>query len=70
MIAIRLNAEVEQRLERLALRTGRTKTACARQAIVEHLEDQDDLRLVERRLKKPGKTYSLDEARSALGLPD
>ena len=39
MLAIRLSAEIEQRLERLAKKTGRTKTFYAREAILEYLED-------------------------------
>jgi len=50
MLAIRLPEEVERRLEKLAKRTGRTKTYYARQAILEHLDDLEDLYLAERRL--------------------
>jgi RHH-type rel operon transcriptional repressor/antitoxin RelB len=44
MLAIRLNPELEQRLGRLAERTGRTKTFYAREAIEQHLEDLEDHR--------------------------
>ena len=47
MLAIRLPEEVERRLEKLAKRTGRTKTYYARQAILEHLDDLEDLYLAE-----------------------
>ena len=50
MLAIRLPAEIEQRLDMLAKTTGRTKTYYARQAIVEHLDDLEDLYLAEQRL--------------------
>lgn len=50
MLAIRLPAEVEKRLEALAKATGRTKTFYARQAILEHLDDLEDLYLAEREL--------------------
>lgn len=46
MLAIRLPHSIEKRLERLARRTGRTKTYYAREAILEHLEDLEDLYLV------------------------
>ncbi len=39
MLAIRLPEELEQRLDALAHRTGRTKTFYAREAIMEHLKD-------------------------------
>jgi RHH-type rel operon transcriptional repressor/antitoxin RelB len=52
MLAIRLPQSVEKRLERLAKRTGRTKTFYARQAILEHLEDLEDLYLAEAALER------------------
>ena len=69
MLAIRLDPEIEQRLERLAEITGRTKTFYARQAILEHLEDLEDTYLATKRLKRPAKTYSSDEVKRELGLP-
>jgi RHH-type rel operon transcriptional repressor/antitoxin RelB len=39
VLAIRLPAAIEKRLDRLAKRTGRTKTYYAREAILKHLED-------------------------------
>ncbi len=51
MLAIRLPEKIEKRLERLAKRTGRTKTYYARQAILEHLDDLEDIYLAERRLE-------------------
>ncbi|WP_027186524.1 type II toxin-antitoxin system RelB family antitoxin [Desulfovibrio inopinatus] len=42
MLAIRIPKEIEQRLENLAQKTGRTKTFYAREAILAHLEDLED----------------------------
>ncbi len=50
MLAIRLPEEIEKRLARLAKRTGRTKTYYAREAILQHLEDLEDIYLAEKRL--------------------
>jgi RHH-type rel operon transcriptional repressor/antitoxin RelB len=50
MLAIRLPATIERRLGRLAKRTGRTKTYYAREAILQHLEDLEDVYLAEKRL--------------------
>ena len=50
MLAIRLPKEIESRLEALAQATGRTKTFYAREAILEHLDDLEDLYLAEQRL--------------------
>jgi RHH-type rel operon transcriptional repressor/antitoxin RelB len=52
MLAIRLPQSVEKRLEKLARRTGRTKTFYAREAIMQHLEDLEDLYLAERALER------------------
>lgn len=51
MLAIRLPEEIESRLEALARRTGRTKTFYAREAILEYLDDLEDVYLAEKRLE-------------------
>ncbi len=50
MIAVRLPAEIESRLEALAKATGRSKSFYVREAILEHLDDLEDLYLAEQRL--------------------
>ena len=52
MLAIRLPANIESRLAALAEATGRTKSFYVREAILEHLEDLEDLFLAERRLRR------------------
>ena len=51
MLAIRLPEKIEKRLDRLAKRTGRTKTYYAREAILQHLDELEDVYLAERRLE-------------------
>ncbi len=51
MLAIRLPAKIEKRLARLAKRTGRTKTYYAREAILEYLDDLEDIYLAEKELQ-------------------
>lgn len=68
MLAIRLDADTERRLELLAKKTGRTKTFYAREAILEHLTDLEDTYLATRRLQRPAKTYSAEEVKRELGL--
>jgi len=51
MLAIRLPAEIEARLEALAKATGRTKTFYVREAIIEHLDDIEDIYLAQRELE-------------------
>ncbi|HTB91560.1 MAG TPA: DUF6290 family protein [Candidatus Sulfotelmatobacter sp.] len=52
MLAIRLPESIEKRLEKLAKRTGRTKTFYAREAILRHIEELEDLYLAERSLDR------------------
>jgi RHH-type rel operon transcriptional repressor/antitoxin RelB len=47
MLALRLPADIEERLDALARRTGRSKSFYAREAILEHLEDLEDRYLAE-----------------------
>ena len=68
MLAIRLDEETEKRLDALAKKTGRTKTFYAREAILQHLEDLEDIYLATKRLRSPGKTYSAQEVKRELGL--
>ena len=74
MLAIRLPAEVETRLEALAQATGRTKTFYAREAILEHLDNLEDLYLAEQRLTdlRAGKSQavSLEDVMKRYGLED
>ena len=51
MLAIRLPEKIEKRLARLAKRTGRTKTYYAREAILKHLDDLEDIYLAEKRME-------------------
>lgn len=68
MLALRLNPEIEERLDRLAKKTGRTKSYYAREAILEHLDDLEDTYLAIQRLERPGQTYSAKEVKRELGL--
>ena len=72
MLAIRLPAAIEKRLEKLAKRTGRTKTYYAREAILQHLDDLEDIYLAdqvyERILKGEEKPIPLEEAMKRHGI--
>lgn len=68
MLALRLNPEIEERLDRLAKKTGRTKSYYAREAILEHLDDLEDTYLALQRLERPAKTFSAKEVKRELGL--
>ena len=61
MLALRLPADVEERLTELARKTGRTKSYYAREAILTHLDDLEDAYLAKRRLKPGRGRVSLEE---------
>lgn len=70
MLALRLPADVESRLEELAKRTGRTKSYYAREAIIEHLAELEELYLAEAELeaiRKGARTYPLSDVERELG---
>ncbi len=72
MLAIRLSPAIEKRLDRLARRTGRTKTFYAREAILRPLADLEDLYQAERSLERiragRERTIPLDEMMKRHGL--
>jgi len=72
--SIRLAPEVEQRLDYLAVQTGRTKAFYLREIIERGLEDMEDYYLaadvLERVRKGEEQVYSLDEVEHSLGLAD
>ena len=70
MLAIRLDPEVEARLDHLAKSTGRTKSFYAREAIMEHLEDLEDYYLAAERIKSDTQNIPLSEVEERLGLAD
>jgi RHH-type transcriptional regulator, rel operon repressor / antitoxin RelB len=59
--SIRLPLEIETRLEFLAIKTGRTKSFYVKEAIIEHLDEIEDIYLSEQRLEdiRAGKTQTI-----------
>lgn len=68
MVTVCLSKEIETRLDHLAEITGLTKTALAREAIVEHIDDLEDYFLADARARKNNKAVSLDEVARQLHL--
>ncbi len=72
MLALRLPEEIENRLNDLAKKTGRTKSFYAREAILEHLDNLEDLYLAEKRLEDlqagRSRTYTLEEIMERHGV--
>jgi RHH-type rel operon transcriptional repressor/antitoxin RelB len=60
MLALRLPPQIEQRLDALAKKTGRTKSYYAREAILRQIEDIEDYYLVRRRLSGRRRRISLE----------
>jgi predicted DNA-binding protein len=65
---VRISRVLNERLERLAVRTGRRKTYYASKAIERYLEDVEDYNAAVEALKKSKKRYTLDELAKKLGL--
>jgi RHH-type rel operon transcriptional repressor/antitoxin RelB len=73
-VSLRLPVDLKIRLDKLAKRTGRSKTYYMVEAISEKLEDLEDLYLAEARTLdlKAGRsrTYTQEEVEMRLGLVD
>jgi RHH-type rel operon transcriptional repressor/antitoxin RelB len=73
-LSVRLPADVEARLKALAAKTGRSKTYYVTEAIVEHLEDLEDVYLAELELIeiRAGRslTVPLEKIMTEYGLED
>ncbi len=72
--SIRLDPLIEQRLDQLAVQTGRTKAYYLRELIANGLDDLEDYYLaaatMERVRKGEEKVYSAAQVRKELGLGD
>jgi RHH-type rel operon transcriptional repressor/antitoxin RelB len=68
MIAIRIDKELEQELDLLAKTRGSNRSAVVREAIIQYLEDNEDLQLAKESLSKMSSTKSLKQLRKELGL--
>lgn len=72
MLAIRLTPSIEKRLDRLAKKTGRTKTYYAREALLAFLQDMEDIESAELEFREiaagRSRKYSLEEMLKDNGL--
>jgi RHH-type rel operon transcriptional repressor/antitoxin RelB len=59
--SIRLPHEIEERLEKLSAQTGRSKSFYVKEAILDHLDDIEDIYLAEKRLEdiRAGRTQTI-----------
>ena len=74
MVSLRLDPATDRKLTQEAKRKGRTKTAVVRTALLDWLDEQEDIRIAEERLARlaagKSRTYSMDEVKRELGLSD
>jgi RHH-type rel operon transcriptional repressor/antitoxin RelB len=68
MLAIRLDKELEKELDLLAKTKGSNRSAVVREAIIQYLEDNEDLQLAKESLTHMSRTKSLKQLRNELGL--
>jgi RHH-type transcriptional regulator, rel operon repressor / antitoxin RelB len=61
MLTIRLPEEIEVRLANLATQTGRSKSFIVREAILEHLNEMEDVYLAIDRLEKNGNRWGFEQ---------
>lgn len=66
--SLRLNKELEYRLDHLAETTGRTKTFYIRQLIEDHIDELEDRYIAESRLENPADRLTSKKMRQELGL--
>ena len=68
MLAIRLDKELEKEIDLRARAQGSNRSAVVREAIIQYLEDNEDLQLAKESLSKMGGSKSLKQLRKELGL--
>lgn len=68
MLGVRLEPDMEERLERLAQKTGRSKSYYAREAIREYVEDYEDYLLAVDVARRNEPTISLEELAEKYGM--
>ena len=69
-IAVRLNPQLEKRLERLAKCTGRSKSLYIRRALEEYLDEQEDYLIALQRLEENLPPIPWEVALDELNLRD
>jgi RHH-type transcriptional regulator, rel operon repressor / antitoxin RelB len=67
---VRISRALDERLDALAVKTGRRKSYYASKAIEQYLEDYEDYQDAKEALRKSKRSYSLAEVAKKLGLDD
>ena len=66
--SVRLGSKLEMRLERLAQRTGRSKSLYIRRAVKEYLDEQEDYLIAAQRLEENLPSIPLEKVLDELNL--
>ncbi len=70
MLTIQIDTNTEKRLETFAARFGESASYFALKAIVEALDEWEDVAIAVDRLKTPGERLTMGEVENLLGLDD
>lgn len=70
LVAVRLEQDLNARLNKLAKSTGRSKSFYIQQAIARFMEDMEDTFIAIERLENPSQRYSMDEVKEMLNVAD
>jgi RHH-type rel operon transcriptional repressor/antitoxin RelB len=70
MLAVRLSKEIEEKLERLARETRRSKSYYVKEALSEYLAEKEDVLIALSRLEKAEKPVTAEALWRALGWED
>ena len=70
MSDIRLPGDIDRRLAGLARKKGRTKTDCAREAILMYIEEIEDIRLAKERLESPACCWAHADIETGVDLEE
>lgn len=68
MLTLRIDKNLEERLNNLSKKTKRTKSFYVKKAINAFLEEQEDYLMAVEVLKEKNPTYTLEEAKKMLGI--
>ncbi len=68
MLTWTVDRDIEERLETLGAKTESSKTSLLRKAVIEVLQELEDVRMAEEVLANPGRRYSLEEVEREFGL--
>ena len=68
MFAVRLDKEIEQELDMLARIRGSNRSAVVREAILQYLEDNEDMSLAKQAELQMKRKKTLKQLRKELGL--